>query len=130
MNTGFDFILPNGENKRRRYRVRVRGLRVMVAELEDVRLVKNVSSVGLSFYREPVDSFGSEQVLTLDLILDGKQVLQKLSSRVVWLDNELVGCEFVDLGLVQETVLDKLVLEAQKRLIDRYKGRHFDLINF
>lgn len=120
----YDFKLESEyEMKRRAFRAQIPGLECFVHEKEKVFPLRDLSAMGMALH-DSSDSFGKNELFVMDLLLNKKLFVQALKARVVRLmDGGIVGCTFEDVDRRQETRLDKLILEVQKRLIALRKAR-------
>ncbi len=108
-------------NKRRAYRVKCKDFFV---EYENKRFkVNDISATGISFWIDEKTSFKEGTEFNLNLLLKEKPILEDLRAKVVRREKDLVGCEFVDLNRKQVLALDKLVLELQKKEIEKLKKK-------
>lgn len=114
----FNFTLPSDvEGERRAYRTSVPGLEASVAGKDGTFPVENVSAVGLAMHA-PGHAFAEGENLRVDLLIMGRPYITALPAKVARLgEGGLVGCEFASPDFWQESRLDKLVLEVQKRMI-------------
>ncbi len=119
----FDFTLPSDvEGERRAYRTSVPGLEASVAGKDGTFPVENVSAVGIAMHVSG-HAFAEGENLRVDLLIQGKPYITALPAKVVRLgEGSLVGCEFASPDFWQESRLDKLVLEVQKRMIAQRKA--------
>jgi hypothetical protein len=119
----FDFTLPSDhEGERRAYRTSVPGLEARVAGKDGTFPVENVSAVGIAMHAAG-HAFTEGEVLKLDLLIQNRPYIPALPARVARrVEDGLVGCEFTALDFWQESRLDKLVLEVQKRIIAQRKA--------
>ena len=117
----YDVSFESRYTGRDAYRTKLPGL---VAQLADDGLeyeVLNLSATGMAL-KSGGRSFAREETLVFDLLLSGVRILKSARARVVRvLGREMVGCDFLGLGREEESRLDKLILEVQKRLISARK---------
>lgn len=103
------------------YRTRLPGLVAQLADDGREYEVLNLSASGVALKSEG-RSFAREELLVFDLVLSGVRILKGARAKVVRvLGRELAGCDFVGLSREEESRLDKLILEVQKRLISARK---------
>ncbi len=119
----FDFTLPSDhEGERRAYRTSVPGLEASVTGKDGTFPVENVSAVGIALHA-PGHAFSEGENLRIDLLILGRPYITSLPARVARLGGTgLVGCEFASPDFWQESRLDKLILEVQKRMIAQRKA--------
>lgn len=109
-----DIKEPEVKNeKRRAFRVTVRGLDVACPELGGVYHTTDISATGLGFrFQGPRVKGGT--VLTLTLRGGGKVLAQGLPAKAMRHDSGVVGCAFLELTRPQEDAVYKIVLTAQR----------------
>jgi len=119
---GFDIDLPSGDGQlRKAFRTRVPGLTVRFPSLKKIFEVKDLSATGFAVL-DPTKGFKEGQALEVDMLINKKLFVGECKAQVMRvLDNGIIGINFVDLGRQQQSKLDKLVLEVQKRLIELRK---------
>ncbi len=110
------------EGYRRAYRVQIPGLFAHVHEMGEDFPVMDISSCGLALGLDgDREDFVVNQEFNLDLYMMGKRVLAGLGASVARIMSGGIALEFSGLSMRQEMRLDKLVLEAQKRMIKKKK---------
>jgi hypothetical protein len=103
------------------YRTRLPGLVAHLADDGREYEVLNLSASGLAV-KSDGRSFARDETIVFDLVLSGVRILKAARARVVRvLGQDLAGCDFVGLSRDEESRLDKLILEVQKRLISARK---------
>lgn len=81
---------------------------------------RDLSCAGLSFFIPKNYSFQLNETLEIELILKDKSLL-KIKAKVVRIREDYVACAFENLSLREERLLDKIVLEAQKKELEAKK---------
>ena len=124
-NDDFDFVLPEDDaNKRGAFRAQVAGLKARISGSSRDFPVRDVSAAGCALHDETGRRFRQGDVFELEIRLNDKPLLTQAAVTVKRvLDNGLIGCSFVGLSSRQEALLDKLVLEVQKRMIALKKAK-------
>lgn len=119
-----DFVYPTVDvQARHAYRIRVPGLLAMLKGNETLLSVRDISATGVALYMGEI-FIPSGSVVKLDLILAETPVLTDIEAEMVReVDDGVMAFRFADLGRKRELTLDKLVLETQKMLIQRKKGK-------
>ncbi|CCH47503.1 PilZ domain-containing protein [Pseudodesulfovibrio piezophilus] len=120
---GFDIEMSTGgdDHLRKAFRTRVPGLSVQFPALDKSFEVKDLSATGFAVL-DLDKGFKEGQFTDCELLINDKLFLKRLNAEVMRvLDNGIVGINFVDLSRQQQSRLDKLVLEVQKRLIELRK---------
>lgn len=86
-------------------------------------VVRDVSVKGLCLV-DAAELVGRTETFDCDLELSGKMIITGLPARTAWQGDEgEVGLSFENLPLRRELLVDKLVLDMQKRLIAQKKSR-------
>ncbi|WP_449242737.1 PilZ domain-containing protein [Desulfovibrio sp.] len=99
--------------KRKAFRVSVRGLDVACPELGSVYPTTDISATGLGFrFQGPRVKGGT--ALTLTLRYGGKALAQGIPGKVMRHEGGVVGCAFLELSRTQEDAIYKIVLAAQR----------------
>ncbi len=110
----------SGETRRKAFRIAIPGLKVLVMDWDMEFKATDISAGGVSFslseQESPYLSVGQE--ILISLTIDNKLFLQGLRASVVKAGKDFAACRFVDIPLRQEALLDKLVLEMQKNMIE------------
>lgn len=117
----FDIGFYNVGGQRGAYRATIPGLAVRLP-CGTTCAARDISAGGVGFTPPEDTHFSAGQVLMLDFLVADHLFIQGLESVVVRASSIAVACSFRQLSRVQETKLDKLVLETQKRLIARRKA--------
>jgi hypothetical protein len=124
MGNDFNFTFPElGGNKREMYRVVVPGLKLIHRQSGLVCEAANISASGVLLKNPPAGpqlSMGQE--LIVDLVVGDHVLLDGIQVQVIHVEPGKTGCRLVDLSYRDETVLDKLILDAQKRQIAKRKA--------
>ncbi len=108
-------------NKRKAYRIKCKDLFVFFRNKK--YKVKDISATGIGILLEDDISVKEGMDITIDLFVQDKLFLKDLKAKVVRVDGNLIGCEFKDLSRRDELALDKLVLELQKKELERRKTK-------
>lgn len=105
---------------RKAYRVSIPGLKVKIDNQENLYQALDISAGGVAFSITREDEFACEsgQELEISLVIRDKTFLEKLQAILVKVTDSFAACEFKDIPLRQEALLDKLVLEVQKKMIE------------
>ena len=122
------FIALNSPRERGRYRVVAEGLALYLEDMAEKFDIHDCSSAGCSLYA-PAKLFTVGKIFDGDLHIGNSGYLAGLKSKVVrHIADNSVACAFQALTRRQEIMLDKLLLEMQKRSIatqaTRRKGKH------
>ncbi|MGE4296435.1 MAG: PilZ domain-containing protein [Desulfovibrionaceae bacterium] len=114
----FSFQLSDdAKGSRAAYRARVPGLEAWVEKHSFSFSVMDLSAAGIGLM-DSNQLLTAGELLEFDLLLNKKLILSRCTARVMRiLNNGLAGCTFEALDRHQEALLDKLVLEVQKRMI-------------
>ncbi|MES9995582.1 PilZ domain-containing protein [Desulfovibrio aminophilus] len=109
-----DIKEPEVKNeKRRAFRVTIRGLDVACPELGGVYPTTDISATGLGFrFQGPRVKGGT--ILSLTLRGGGKALAQGLPAKAMRHESGVVGCAFLELTRTQEDAVYKIVLAAQR----------------
>ncbi|WP_051617492.1 PilZ domain-containing protein [Desulfonatronovibrio hydrogenovorans] len=106
--------------QRKAYRVNIPDLKISFGNDPELYPALDISARGVAFSigkdQKPALSPGGQAELSL--VIRDKVYLKDLQARVVKLKDNFGACEFQDLPLRQEALLDKLVLEVQKKMIE------------
>lgn len=118
MSADFDFKMPEeGGSQRKAFRARVPGLEAWLSKQKKTLPIADLSAGGLALM-DPDGILREGEIVEFDLLLSKKLFLSKVRAQVMRkLPNGTAGCNFDTLDRQQEALLDKLVLEVQKRLI-------------
>ena len=114
----YSFQMPEDmQGSRAAYRARVPGLEAWVEKHGFSFSVMDLSAAGIGFM-DSNQLLTAGELLEFDLLLNKKLILPGCTARVMRiLNNGLAGCTFEGLDRHREALLDKLVLEVQKRMI-------------
>jgi c-di-GMP-binding flagellar brake protein YcgR len=119
----FEFDIPKHENKRRAYRVNIRGIRVHIPERGESYPVRDLSAVGMCIMASE-GSFEWGEVFEFEIVKEDIVSIPNLFGKVQrLLPDGQVGVSFEELDPRNEARLDKLVLETQKQMIDQKRAR-------
>lgn len=104
------------KEKRKAFRVSIRGLTVACAEFQTACPAVDLSALGIGFQHEgPRLKAGT--VLTLTIQLSGQTLAEGLQAKVVRHEQGVVGAAFQELTRPQEDHVYKIVLEAQRGIL-------------
>lgn len=109
------------EKDRSAYRANIPGLSIRLGGGQFCS-AKDLSAGGASFIPPAGMAFHLDQLIVLDILVAGQLYVQAVECVVVRTTPNITACAFRGLTRVQESRLDKLVLETQKRLIARRKA--------
>jgi hypothetical protein len=108
-------ITQNARHGRGRYRVSANGLSLYCDELDQTCDIRDLSSSGCSL-RVQAERLIVGRIFNGDLHIGNSCYLADLKLKVVrQLDHNTIACAFQVLSRQQEIMLDKLLLEIQKR---------------
>lgn len=108
--------------QRSAYRAMVRGIQMRIKATNALYEIHDISAHGCSI-AAPLHEFALKETVTIDLEIKGQAILRGLDALVArHVPNGLVGFSFDTPTAQQELVLDKIVLEIQKRQIARSKA--------
>lgn len=118
----FDYN-PIEPSDREAYRTAVPGLVAKLSGFEGVFPIMDISANGLALKADDSSSMRPWQEAIVEIMSVSQKKIMRCSIRLVRVnkDNGIVGFEFINLNAFQEASLDKLVLEVQKREIQRQK---------
>lgn len=116
----FDFDVDNSAPQQRgAYRAMVRGIQARILASNALYEVYDISISGCSI-AAPLHSFTIGTIMEMDFEIKGKTLIRSLKTKVMrHVPSGLVGFCFVEPTRQHETVLDKIILEVQKRQIAR-----------
>ena len=114
--------LPGEEGKARKaYRAEIPGLAVVLSPGKERLPLKDLSYSGFAA-EDTGQILAADTEQKADLVIRNKLVLVGVTIKVVRIIKPgLVGCIFLNLNHQEETRLDKLILEVQKRRIAHTK---------
>jgi hypothetical protein len=110
---------------RRAYRIEVDNMHVICRKPRVKCKILDLSASGIGFASSK--EFPEGTVLDTVLLWSGKPILKNLKLKVMRRTPKVVGCEFMDLERSQDKIISKIILAAQKRLIQKkHSGKHPD----
>ena len=124
MGADFDFHYTGPENKNRvTYRVSIQDALVHIEGHAAPYALSNISASGLAFYA-PDAGFNHGEELIADITGKKRGFLKGLKLEIVRVNRKegIVACKMVDLDSDNEALIDKLVLEVQKRELARKRA--------
>ncbi|MDQ7032135.1 MAG: PilZ domain-containing protein [Desulfonauticus sp.] len=113
---------PKHQSKRRCFRIRANKFKIVIDN--HTYQVRDLSSTGVSFWKNGFPSFQKGASLEGMLLIKDKPLL-KAKLRVVREDKDFIACEFEGLTRRDVLKLDKIVLEVQKRYLAKLKMKRF-----
>ena len=125
MGVDFDFQYIGPENKGRvTYRVTLQDALVRIVGQDKPYVLSNISASGLAFYVPSDATFRVGQEFVADITGKKRRFLDGLKLEVVRVDRQegVVACKMIDLDSDNEALIDKLVLEVQKRELARKRA--------
>lgn len=113
----------NSPFERQAYRTPVQGLVATLSGFEGTFPIINISGNGLSLKVCNFDNMRAGQEVTVEVMSVSKKKFISCTVQLVRVitSKEMICCEFTNLSKYQEESLDKLVLEVQKRELQRKK---------
>ena len=110
----------SSSSPRKAYRVSIPNLKIKIKDRPGEFEALDISVSGVAFSLKENDNQGLEtdQDVEISLIIRQKVFLKELQGKLVKVTDTFAACEFGDIPLKQEALLDKLVLEIQKRMIE------------
>lgn len=105
-----------GRERRRAYRIPATGLRVRVIGYERDFEAKDVSVSGIGFL-QGANPFKLAQVLRLDVLENGRVVVEGLPAIVARMGLGVVGCAFLRLDEAAQENLERLLLRKREELL-------------
>ena len=116
-------IVLDSPRQRGRYRVVTRGLSLYLDALAQTFDIHDLSSNGCNLHA-PAELFATGRIFYGDLHIGKTNYLAQLTIKVVrHIADHNVACSFQALNRQQEFMLDKLLLEIQKRNIVNHTAR-------
>ncbi len=117
-----EFSLADDEQcQRLAYRTAVHGIEARIAG-KQVQPVVDISVSGCAFQISNGFATHEGDVFPIQLEVKGRAIITNLRAKVIRITPRgVAACNFVNLGERQEYALDKLVLEIQKRIIEKKK---------
>jgi hypothetical protein len=117
------YIAQNSPHQRGRYRVAARGLALYLDDVAQTFDIHDLSSSGCSL-RAPAELLAVGRIFNSDLHIGTASYLAGLELKVIrHIADGIVACVFQSLSRQQEIMLDKLLLEIQKRSIVTHAAR-------
>jgi len=117
------YIEEHAGHPRGSYRVAADGLTLYLDDVAQTFDIRDISSSGCSL-RAPAELFAVGRIFNSDLHIGGAKYLMGLTIKVIrHIDNNSAACVFHALSRRQEIMLDKLLLEIQKRGIASHTAR-------
>lgn len=116
----FDISFHTVVGQRGAYRAAIPGLTIRLADGTQ-HVANDLSAGGVGFSPPEGRAFHVGKEILLDILVADHLYIQGLECVIVRERPNAVACAFRGLSRIQETRLDKLVLETQKRLIARRK---------
>lgn len=117
----------NTPSARKAFRIDVDNMHVICRSPRIKCRISDISATGIGFISSKDFPIGE----TVDAVLlwSGKPVLKNLKIKIVRHDGKIVGCEFQNLKRDQDKIISKIVLAAQKRLIQKkHNGKKTDKV--
>lgn len=124
MGVDFNFRYAGPENKgRASFRVAIRNALVRISGREQPYVLENISASGLAFHAAGTE-FRVGEGFVADITGRKRNFIDGLKLEVVRVNREdgVVACRMVDLDSDSEALIDKLVLEVQKRELARKRA--------
>ncbi len=110
---------------RRAFRIDVDNMHVICRTPRVKCRIHDISASGIGFSSSKEFPVGT--VIEAVLLWSGKPVLKHLKLKITRRTPKIVGCEFTDLERSQDKIISKIVLAAQKRMIQKkHSGKHPD----
>ncbi|MFN2268923.1 MAG: PilZ domain-containing protein [Desulfonatronovibrio sp.] len=110
----------SSSSPRKAYRVSIPNLKIKIKDRPGEFEALDISAGGVAFSIKENDNPGLEagQEIEISLVIKERVFLQELQGKIVKVTDTFAACEFGDIPLKQEALLDKLVLEVQKKMIE------------
>ncbi|WP_319779123.1 PilZ domain-containing protein [Maridesulfovibrio sp.] len=102
---------------RRAFRIDVDNMHVICRVPRVKCKILDISASGIGFASSKEFPVGT--VIEAVLIWSGKPILKNLKLKIARRTSKIVGCEFTDLERNQDKVISKIILAAQKRMIQK-----------
>ncbi|ACS80681.1 PilZ domain-containing protein [Maridesulfovibrio salexigens] len=110
---------------RRAFRIDVDNMHVICRTPRVKCRILDISAGGIGFVSSKEFPVGT--IVEAVLLWSGKPVLKNVKLKIARRTPKVVGCEFIELERSQDKVISKIVLAAQKRLIEKkHSGKHPD----
>ena len=122
MNLRFKYTPPK-HSDRDAYRAAVPGLVARLSGFSHDFSILDISASGIAVQMDDTGDLASGQEAFIEILSVSRKKFIRASARLVHLHKETssAGFEFMNLTPLQEATLDKLVLEVQKRDIQRQR---------
>ena len=113
----------NEPSDRYAFRLAVPGLVAKLSGFDGAFPLLDISAGGLAIKADRTDNMRPGQETVIEIMSVSQKKILRCSARLVRVSqhNGAVAFEFINLNAFQEASLDKLVLEVQKREIERQK---------
>ncbi len=112
---------------RKAYRIDVDNMHVICRSPRVKCRLSDISATGIGFVSSK--DFPVGETVEAVLFWSGKAVLKNLQMKIMRHNGKIVGCEFQNMERGQEKIISKIVLAAQKRLIEKkHSGKNPDKI--
>ena len=116
-------IMLNFPRRRGRYRIPTRGLSIYLDDAERAFDIRDLSTSGCNLHA-PAELLAVGRICNCDLHIGNASYLTDLKLKVIrHITFDSVACIFQSLSSRQESTLDKLLLELQKRSIATHAVR-------
>lgn len=111
---------------RKAYRIDVDNMHVICRTPRIKCRISDISATGVGFVSSK--EFPVGETVEAVMLWSGKPVLKGLKMKIMRQQGKIIGCEFQDLERGQDKIISKIVLAAQKRLIQKkHSGKHPDM---
>lgn len=112
---------------RKAYRIDVDNMHVICRSPKAKCRISDISATGVGFISSK--DFPVGETVEAVLFWSGKAVLKNLEMKIMRHNEKIVGCEFINMERGQDKIISKIVLAAQKRLIEKkHSGKNPDKI--
>jgi hypothetical protein len=110
--------------EREAYRTAVPGLVSKISVFDGAFSLLDISATGMSIRTEKVENMRPGGEAMAEIMTISQKSLLRCSVRLIRQDkeNKIMAFTFINLTPTQEETLDKLVLEIQKKEVNRQKG--------
>ncbi|WP_432737266.1 PilZ domain-containing protein [Maridesulfovibrio sp. FT414] len=110
---------------RRAYRIEVDNMHIICRTPRVKCRIADISATGVGFISTKEFPVGA--TIEAVMLWSGKPVIKGLKMKIMRKSDNIVGCEFTDLERGQDKIISKIVLAAQKRLIQKkHSGNQTD----
>ncbi len=122
LKSSFEFSLAEeDQGQRLAYRALVHGIEARISG-KYVQPIVDISVTGYAFQCTNGITVHEGDIFPMQLEVKGRPIIMNLRAKVIRVTSRgVVACNFIDLSERQEYALDKLVLEIQKRFIEKKK---------